>query len=455
MALFLRPKLDRRGRHLSVVFIVAVAQWGVQAAVLSKQLDDELVALHASLEENWERAVNISGQLNSALSNAALGEASVGVGQSSYSESSRQKLETLRKLRIEFESTQQVAFQIGKESKDNVALSAHPGLNDYLHSLRGFRPRLESAIADIEREYERVTGVAIEKPKNTRKTKKSSRGLSASDVRKRVRSAISKDDRPYRAQAMDAISSFRERQLQMQDKQGDLKLAMDGPDWPAEDWPLNAADAKTVGEAETLIQDAIEKLTVKLDAVGGLGRAHESGDAYFLEQISMTSELISAYCDLIDSYVATVKRLRTKQTKATKRKRATASTESADSGRAAGSLREHLLQFGGSAFSGFAGAAPSSQPSQPHARPAPFAWLRENDGAIRDQFALPGNSGFGGASSFVPVNGASSSGSLASFGLPGLGIGGTSGPFAGTLGEFATAGSGVPVSSMTARLGEL
>jgi len=304
-------------------------------------------------------------------------------------------------------------------------------------------------------------------PKKKKKVKKII-GLSEDDIRQRVRSSIAQDGRPYRAQAMDAISLFRERQMQMQDKQGDLKTAMDGPDWPQEDWPLNTADAKAVGEAESMIQAGLAILTSKLDAVGGLGRAHESGDKSIVEQLATLSEMMDSYCQIIDRHVSSVRRVRKKSAPRDK-KRAKAKTQkssetSANSGSYTGStntggvggasLREQLLNFGGSDARG--------------GQQSPFAWLRSgppNDGTEGNTHGA--SSTFGAAGTFGNAYGASTAfgagGAFASWNVPprsppafpgtplvgdnaaaahlgiGPGMGGTSGGIVGNGGAFGAA----------------
>jgi len=122
----------------------------------------------------------------------------------------------------------------------------------------------------------------------------------------------------------------------MQDKQGDLKLVMDGPDWPKEDWPLTSADAKNVGEAETMMQSMIQELNAKLAPLGGLGRAHESDDVSVLEEMAALNEVMSGYCELIERHVSTVKR-----TQRSKKKQAGASSRRSARG-AAGSTSAAL-----------------------------------------------------------------------------------------------------------------
>merc|ERR1719387_1798281 len=150
----------------------------------------------------------------------------------------------IRSLEAEFKTLQDTAFRIGRESADNQELARHPDVNNYVQGMRTFKPKLESTIADIEREYKRVTGKSVERPKKKKKAAKTIRGLSEADIRARTSRKIAQDDRPFRTKAMDLVSVFCERQLQTQDHQRDMQIAMDGPDWPKEDWPLTSADAK-------------------------------------------------------------------------------------------------------------------------------------------------------------------------------------------------------------------
>jgi len=219
------------------------------------------------------------------------------------------KIAGIRKLETDFSALQQLAFRIGRESEDNQQLSQHPDINNYIQSLREFRPRLEDMINDLEKELRSITGKQVEKPKKRRKAAKTIQGLAEEDIRTRVRQTLASDSRAFRAKAMDFVSTFRERQLQMQDKQRDLQLAMDGPDWPKEDWPLSTSDAKHVGEAEQMIQAALQVLTGKIEKDGGLARVHESGDETVLEQLATVSEMMSGYCELIDRHVDAVKKV--------------------------------------------------------------------------------------------------------------------------------------------------
>lgn len=61
---------------------------------------------------------------------------------------------------------------------------------------------------------------------------------------------MSIDLRNFKTKALEEMSIFRERQLHMREKQKEMLARMEGPDWPAEDWPLSNLDARHVGDAE-------------------------------------------------------------------------------------------------------------------------------------------------------------------------------------------------------------
>jgi len=414
---------------------------GGLAAVLTAELDAEVAELHTSVEECWERIGDLTRQLQDAGA-AAEGGPDPGLGggvaqagppgelgarsAAAASGAPTEATQAVRKLQAEFSELQQQAFKIGRESADNSDLAQHPAMNNYIQDLRSFKPRLTSMIATLEGEYARATGEKVRRPKKAKKPK-TIRGMSEEEIRGRVRAQLARDDRPYRTKAMDLMSTFRERQLQMQDKQRDLQLTMDGPDWPKEDWPLTTADAKHVGEAEHLIQHGLAVLNEKLAPLGGLGRVHESGDDTVLEQLAALGEMMSGYGDLIDRHVATVKsRQRGKQPR-----RRQASAPSSDPGRPpspglaplrgpgpleGNTLRDQLLSFGGLQAN----------------REQPFAWLRDGQGAsaeLPDARAAGGGAGGWGGGAF-PAPGAGS----------GVGAAAGGAPLPGQLGSFGSFG---------------
>lgn len=358
------------------------------AAVFSPQSDAEVAELHAAMEEGFQRINNLTGELQAAGAIAAPSTGYSGPGsqqhvvapQAAARKVDPSKIAGIRKLETDFSALQQLAFRIGRESEDNQQLSQHPDINNYIQSLREFRPRLEDMINDLEKELRSITGKQVEKPKKRRKAAKTIQGLAEEDIRTRVRQTLASDSRAFRTKAMDFVSTFRERQLQMQDKQRDLQLAMDGPDWPKEDWPLSTSDAKHVGEAEQMIQAALQVLTGKIEKDGGLARVHESGDETVLEQLATVSEMMSGYGELIDRHVEAVKKVY----RGKKRRKAKASSNvaspSATSIDTGASLRDRLLNFG----------SPQGGQQQP------FAWLR-NDAAGSQAtpggFATPGSFG--------------------------------------------------------------
>jgi len=208
---------------------------------------------------------------------------------------------------------------------------------------------------------------------------------------------------------MDLISSFRERQLQMQDQQQDLQRAMEGPDWPKEDWPLSTQDAKFVGDAEAMIQSALAQLNKLIEPLGGLGRAHESNDESVLEKIAALNEMMAGYGELIDRHVATVKKVYKSKRKAQGKPAARAAPRGVPQD---GSLRDRLMNFGG---------------SQADADRKPFAWLNDQGGQASglQNSGLGNNRGGGIGSGFAPLGGAPTGsagfGSLGGMSSPGMG----------------------------------
>jgi len=368
-------------------------------AVLSEKADAEVAELHTAMEEGFERIGNLTKQLQAVggfpgsssvgglpsatlggqpglgggLPSATLGgqpglggEAAGTTVKASSSAVSSDKIAAIRKLESDFAALQQTAFRIGRESQDNTALSQHPEMNNYIQNLREFRPRVKDMVDDLEKALFRITGKSADKPKKRKKPAKTIQGLAEDDIRIRAQKAVASDSRDFRTKAMDIVSTFRERQLQMQDKQRDMQLAMDGPDWPKEDWPLSTADAKHVGEAETMIGAALQELTAKIDPLGGLPRIHESGDESALQLLSALSDMMSGYGELIDRHVDTVKKVYRNKKKPKAAKSQSAAHAGGASSSSAASLRDQLLNFG------------SQQGTSGQQRP--FAWLHGGEG---------------------------------------------------------------------------
>lgn len=441
---------------LSLALVVVMrAPWPVCATILSKELDSEIAELHAVMEENWDRVANLTQELQAAgalpqsgagaglgaagglgtrgpvlgqtlpVGGAAQGALAVtkdGLGEKAPPE----MLEPLRKLQSEFVELQRKAFRIGQESADNEELAQHPDLYGYVQDLRDLRPRLEDAIADVEREYRRITGKEVVRPKKRKKKgSKTIQGLAEEDIRKRVREKISGDSRPFRTRSMDVVSAFRERQMQMQETQRDMQNAMDGPDWPKEDWPLTSSDALAVGDAEALITKGLGDLNARLDKFGGLARVHESDDEDSIEQLLVLNEMMVAYGEIIDRHVDSVKRVY----RSKKRKSVASNKPVAPPSAGKGHLRDRLMNFGNGDAA------------------RPFAWLR-NDGEGPSPIGSAPAGGlqagaFGGGG--APLNPGSFGGSQSSFG--GLGGFGNTGfqssqgaqstqTFGGGLGAF-------------------
>jgi len=273
--------------------------------------------------------------------------------------------------------------------------------------MRSFNSQLEAMVRELESECKEITGSVPERPKKKKKAKKGQHnqaGLSETGIREEVRKRLAQDSRPYRTKAMDVVSTFRERQLQMQDKQRDLQLTMDGPDWPKEDWPLTTADAQNVGDAEQKITQGIAELNTVINPLGGLARVYESDSEQSLEQLTLVSDMISGYIELIDRHVATVKKTQKGKNKKKKvSKSAAAHATGAQEPAAGGSLRDRLMSFG-------------SQPAAGGGQ-QPFAWLREQGGAqgapraegamgpTTTGFGLPSSGGFGSLGTSPPQPG--------------------------------------------------
>jgi hypothetical protein len=399
-------------------------------------MDGEVAELHASTEESFLRIENLTGQLQ-ALPPPATSTPQVGLGAplavsggvraGGESHIPQETLSAIRKAQADFQALQQLAFRIGRESKDNEALAKHPDVNDYMQNLRSMKQRLPVLVTDLERAYTRATGIEVVKPKKKKKGPKKIQGLPETEIRERTRRRVADDSRPTRTKAMDLVSAFQEKQLQMQDKQRDLQRTMDGPDWPKEDWPLTTADATNVGDAETMIQGSLQVLNSKLAPLGGLARAHESTDETVFEELAALSEMMAGYVELIDRHVETVKRTQKKKPKRNAGRGTSSNDPGTPSSRQSsqgGSLRDSLLSFG-------AGSS----------KEKPFAWIRDqaNAGSLP-----PGTAGAGGvqAAGFAlgasgvpssPLGSSTSHGNPPSYASSGAGLG------TSTLGSFGGA----------------
>merc|ERR1711879_376706 len=111
-------------------------------------LDAEVAELHAHAEESWLRIENLTAQLRalpaadpqsdfgtsaSTASQMTTAAARAGIGEGHIPQ---ETLDALRKMQADFQVLQQQAFRIGRESRDNDALSKHPDVNDYIQNLR-------------------------------------------------------------------------------------------------------------------------------------------------------------------------------------------------------------------------------------------------------------------------------------------------------------------------------
>merc|ERR1719265_1684731 len=205
--------------------------------VLSPAMDKEVAELHASLEEGFQTLASFAGELKT----------------------SPDRLSEAQKLEADFKALQGLAFKIGQESRDNAELIQHGEINNYIQSLREFRPRLQALASKLKQEFPDAA-VQVSKTTGKAQAKKTNNVPKVEDVLKRARKTVAQDTRVFKTKAMDLVSIFQERQLAMQDKQRDMQREMDGPDWPKEDWPLSTADAKNVGEVEDMIQGVLAKL---------------------------------------------------------------------------------------------------------------------------------------------------------------------------------------------------
>eukprot|EP00929_Paragymnodinium_shiwhaense_P122344 TRINITY_DN9501_c0_g1_i1.p1 TRINITY_DN9501_c0_g1~~TRINITY_DN9501_c0_g1_i1.p1 ORF type:complete len:624 (-),score=149.45 TRINITY_DN9501_c0_g1_i1:22-1836(-) len=453
-------------------------------------LSAEVLKLHSALEESWARISSMTTELQSvgAIPKAGAGGSLIGGGGLGTAAPSQpaaspaggvaaatapekmvppEKLRRLQETQAAFDSLQQQAFKIGRESADNDELAQHPELNDYVQSLRSMKERVDATLTELSSEYARLTGRTLEQPSKAKKKKGSRQqimGLSEDSIRADVRKAMAGDSRPFRSRAMDWASLFRERQLQMQDRQRDLQLAMDGPDWPEETWPLTGDDAKHVGEAETMITAALQALNLRLDKLGGLARMHESEDEASLEQVGVLNQMMEKYCDMIERHTTSVQRAyrsRKKEAAAEKKrkKKQKAAANAMPAAAGGGSLRERLLSFGGTGAGTFGAGAPGSQAGFGAAGAAaaaggsqgsfggesqPFGWLHDDsaggEAESRGSGLPPGwqtrnPTAFGARTAgSVPGGGSAPVGPPSSLGtLP---------PLGSTLGSFASAASG-------------
>ena len=133
-------------------------------------------------------------------------------------------------------------------------------------------------------------------------------GHTIQSLRARAKKRVSRDARSFKTKALEVASLFRERQLQMQEKQKEMLTRMQGPDWPKEDWPLTNSDAKHVGDAENIIHSGLDELGRRLAPAGGIAQVHETQDEYALEILMALGDMMSCYTRLIDRHAEKVKR---------------------------------------------------------------------------------------------------------------------------------------------------
>ena len=133
-------------------------------------------------------------------------------------------------------------------------------------------------------------------------------GNTVQSLRARAKKRVARDSRSFKTKAMEITSLFRERQLQMQEKQREMLTRMQGPDWPKEDWPLTNTDAKHVGDAENIIHSGLDELGKRLANTGGVAQVHETQDEGALEILIALGDMMSCYTKLIDRHAEKVKR---------------------------------------------------------------------------------------------------------------------------------------------------
>lgn len=283
------PPLETLLRWLRLL----LAWRAVEAAVFSPQVDAEIAELHASIEELWQRLGSLAEEMHEAGKLSTAGEESL-------------LLEQFRKLQEDFIQLQQQAYQIGEDSADNAALARHPMVDSYVEYLRAFQPRLKAAVSLLEKEYSRLMVKPLDQRKEELRREKFC-GASLLTLRAKAKKRLARDTRNFKTKAIDELTIFRERQLEMQDKQRDMLARMEGPDWPRLDWPLSNADARHVGDAEDIIHSGIDSLKQRL-APKDIPYLHESQDQEALEALVATGDMMVCYSKLMDRYVEKVKK---------------------------------------------------------------------------------------------------------------------------------------------------
>ncbi|CAE8645497.1 unnamed protein product [Polarella glacialis] len=205
-------------------------------------LDSEVSDLHSSVEENWLRLasltekVRLAGHLDAPLSGAAQGG----------------KTETmhdfLSMLNEELSAMQQLAMTIGETWKDSTEMTKSLELSGYVQRLRDFHPKVKSAVLKLEKRYGPSDVRRTEESSTTSEVLQVCANFSAEEIRARARTAVAevKASKLFKSKAMQVVSDYRERQLQMQDRQQELRNALKS--WSKEDWPVKVSDAKLVSD---------------------------------------------------------------------------------------------------------------------------------------------------------------------------------------------------------------
>lgn len=271
-------------------------------AVFSPAVDAEISKLHASIEELWQRMGTVADELQAAGKMPVPGTR-LGTGEAQDAVSSAVLMD-LQRLQEDFIALQQQAYEIGEDSPDNEALARHPQIEAYFERLRSFEPELRESLAALDKEYARV----LVKPRQKQKdlNKELFCGSSLSTLRAKAKKRLARDPRNYKTKAMEEMTIFRERQLEMQDKQREMLARMEGPDWPAADWPLSNADARHVGDAEDIIHTGVASLQRRVP--NGIPMLHETNDEAALEALVAVADMMFCYAKLMDRYVEKVKK---------------------------------------------------------------------------------------------------------------------------------------------------
>eukprot|EP00913_Durusdinium_trenchii_P002024 g1870.t1 len=262
--------------------------------------------------ELWQRMGTVADELQAAGKMPVPGTR-LGTGEAQDAVSSAVLMD-LQRLQEDFIALQQQAYEIGEDSPDNEALARHPQIEAYFERLRSFEPELRESLAALDKEYARVLVKPRQKQKDLwrriasrfflRKTKEALGplgdlnkelfcGSSLSTLRAKAKKRLARDPRNYKTKAMEEMTIFRERQLEMQDKNREMLARMEGPDWPAADWPLSNADAR-----HDIIHTGVASLQRRVP--NGIPMLHETNDEAALEALVAVADMMFCYAKLMD-----------------------------------------------------------------------------------------------------------------------------------------------------------